>query len=174
MKNQELHPIIGFYSGKSTDYQGRNIRDIWNYNDQQLEFVHDYIQWLFPLKQKSIFNRSAPTLDDQVIATFKNNRNLQKNLFISLQLMLTFYGLKIEDNRQIIKADNYGQIKKRWITLRNHNYLRITRILTSLKLLGLEKFAIALFNCLEKIYTEESEIIGSKTFNYWQNAIKKY
>lgn len=42
-------PIVDFYSGKATDTSGRTLREIhaWNYHD--LENVHDYIQWLFPL-----------------------------------------------------------------------------------------------------------------------------
>ncbi|MGK7944758.1 MAG: opioid growth factor receptor-related protein, partial [Microcystaceae cyanobacterium] len=48
--------LINFYLGNTVDHRGRKIEDIWQWNDHQLESVHDYIQWLFPLKEKSGFN----------------------------------------------------------------------------------------------------------------------
>jgi hypothetical protein len=48
--------LINFYLGNECDHRGRNIIAIWQWNNEQLETVHDYIQWLFPLKEKSAFN----------------------------------------------------------------------------------------------------------------------
>src|ERR1700724_1685605 len=43
-----------------------------------------------------------------------------------------------------------------WLTASNHKHLRITRILKSLRPLGLEAEAAAFFNCLADIYGEEN------------------
>lgn len=89
--------------------------------------------------------------------------------------MLNFYGLKLESQPsqeiKIIKGENYQQRKTNWIDWRDHNYLRLTRILTSLRLLGLENEAKALFKCLDEIYQEEKDKIGSETYSYWKNAV---
>ena len=48
-------PIIKFLEGSEKDFQGRLIKDIWDYSDQEIENIHDFIQVLFPLgstKQK--------------------------------------------------------------------------------------------------------------------------
>ncbi len=168
------NPIILFYSGLSADDRGRKINEIWEWDYAKLEYTHDYIQWLFPLIAQSRFNRDAPTLTPEVIQTFRSSYELKQNLLKSLVLMLGFYGLTLSSNDSnkivIVKNDNYSERKKQWINLRNHNYLRLTRILTCLKLLGLETYGQALFNGLSQIYQEEQSAIGLETYNYWKNA----
>lgn len=174
LNSEEQNLIILFYSGLSPDDRGRKIHDIWQWDYAKLEYTHDYIQWLFPLMAQSRFNRYAPTLTPQVIQTFRASQELKQNLLKSLVLMLNFYGLKLLSNDpnfiEIVKNENYLARKKEWINPRNHNYLRLTRILTCLKLLGLESYSQALFKCLSEIYQEEQSAIGSETYNYWKNA----
>lgn len=59
--------IVAFYRNQRPDSQRRMIEDIWLWDYQKLEYTHDYIQWLFPLQQKSRFNPDAPLLNDQAI-----------------------------------------------------------------------------------------------------------
>lgn len=174
LNSADQNLILLFYSELSVDDRGRKINEIWQWNYAKLEYTHDYIQWLFPLIDQSRFNRDAPTLTSEVIQTFRTSKELKRNLLKSLLLMLEFYGLKLVYNSsnqiEIVKNDNYSERKKQWINLRNHNYLRLTRILTSLKLLGLENYSQALFNCLSQMYQEEQSAIGLETYNYWKNA----
>lgn len=167
--------IVAFYLGDRSDSEGRMIEDMWLWDYRKLEYTHDYIQWLFPLKQKSGFNRNAPVLNEQIIQAFNTNEQLRMRLLKSLKLMLGFYGLQCNEagsaDIEITKSDEYPERKTNWINLRNHNYLRLTRILTSLKLLGLGKYALALYKCLEQIYSEESKSIGSETYSYWKKAV---
>lgn len=62
----ESNPILDFYLGQQPNSQGRAIEDIWSWDYQKLEAIHDYIQWLFPLTEKSYFNTSTPTLNDRL------------------------------------------------------------------------------------------------------------
>ena len=64
-------PIIDFYLGKAPDGAGRCIEEIWKFGHERLERVHDYIQWLFPLPDKSPFNRDAPVLTPKTIRAFR-------------------------------------------------------------------------------------------------------
>lgn len=170
--NQDI--LVQFYLGLSPDAHGRKIEDIWQWAHDRLEYTHDYIQWLFPMVEKSNFNRNAPTLNPATIETFRKTPELKQRLHRSLLLMLDFYGLKLEakppQSIKIIRGENYQQRKKNWVDWRDHNYLRLTRILTSLRLLGLENEAKALFQCLDEIYQEEKDKIGSETYRYWKNA----
>ena len=168
--------IPAFYLGQAQDSSGRTIEQIWSYDDYRLENIHDYIQWLFPLKERSKFNSSAPVLDDQAIREFRGNQELQKRLLISFQLMLKFYGFQLQENQEQIRIDkssDYPEKKRNWITPGNHNFLRITRILTSLNLLGLEPLSHAFLDCLEQIYTEEKDVIGATTIRYWRDTANK-
>ncbi len=73
-------PIIGFYNGTESDHRGRYPREIQEWPDDQLESVHDYIQWLFPLPEPSGFNVAAPVLTRESIRDFLARPDLQENL----------------------------------------------------------------------------------------------
>lgn len=164
--------IISFYTGDSKK-SNRKLEDIWNFTDDELEGYHTYIQWLFPLEVPSAINFAAPVLDETVIQKFRKSPELQAKLLTSFKMMLKFYGFQIVETGnevKIIKSSDFLIKKENWISHRNHNYLRITRILTSLRLLGLENYSRAFFECLEQIYSEESYEIGEETFSYWKNS----
>jgi len=52
-----------------------------------------------------------------------------------------------------------------------YDSMRITRILKSLKLLGVEEYAKAFFDCLGQIYVIEKGNITKLTFSYWEDAV---
>lgn len=167
--------LVAFYLNQRPDSEGRMIEEIWCWDDESLEYTHDYIQWLFPLKQRSRFNPDAPLLNDAVIQAFRTNEQLRSHLRKSLKVMLSFYGLQGNERNnghiEVTQSDEYRERKTVWLNRGNHNYLRITRILTSLNLLGLEYYAQAFFNCLDQIYSEEGDRIGSETYTFWKNTV---
>ncbi len=166
--------IVPFYLGEKSDSRGREIQQIWTWDFDNLEGVHDYIQWLFPTSEKSHFNLEAPVIDKNVIRAFQADRRLQENLLKSFSILLYFYGLIMTDTQGKVvvqKSDNYPERKQEWVNLFNHNYQRITRILLCLTALGLKTEALAFYKCLNQIYQEDSEQIGAKTFQYWTNAV---
>lgn len=173
--NQPSGDILAFYSGQQPDSRGRMLEEIWAWNYERLESTHDYIQWLFPLRERSRFNRNAPVLNEEIVAAFNNDKGLRLRLFKSFKVMLKFYGLQCSKwdspSVEVSKSEEYELRKEKWINSRNHNYLRITRILTSLRILGLSNYAIAFFNCLSKIYEESSQKIEPETYNFWRNAV---
>ncbi|WP_353931870.1 opioid growth factor receptor-related protein [Okeanomitos corallinicola TIOX110] len=166
--NQYSH-IVKFYEGKATDTRGR-LFEIWQQNYEWLEKTHDYIQWLFPLTEGSRFNPHAPILTDADIQVFQEQAAFKKNLLKSLKLMLGFYGLSCqesEDGQIEIKIhESFSERKKNWVRSSNYNYLRITRILKSLCLLGLEMYAQAFLKCLEELYNLEKGEITKLTLSY--------
>lgn len=50
----------------------------------------------------------------------------------------------------------------------NHNWLRITRVLKSLTLLGLEEEARSLFRRLDEVYSSRRFPVTAETFGYWE------
>jgi len=75
--------IIGFYSGEEPDHRGRYLHEIQVWPDDQLEAVHDFIQWLFPLPEPSGFNAAAPILNRESMQEFRKRPELQQNLRVS-------------------------------------------------------------------------------------------
>ena len=162
--------LLQFYSGEGTDDRGRGIADIWCFSHAELESVHDYIQWLFPLAERSAFNPGAPLLDAETIRRFQEEDALRKNVERSLSLMLDFYGLSLVANR-IVRAKTFADRSRQWLTPQNHNFLRLTRVLKSLSLLGHASRAKQLLACLEDIQRDHPTIIGKTTLAYWCDAI---
>lgn len=163
--------IIDFYQGTGTDRAGRKIEDIWSWDDRRLEMVHDYIQWLFPLPDPSRFNPSAPLLSAEDRSAFRLSPELQARAVRSLDLMLSFLGLVREAHR-IVRAPTFAARAPNWLEPANHNYLRLTRILLFLDLVGLETQARALLSCLEDIAAVEGrQAIGARTLQFWREAV---
>lgn len=167
----EVSRFIQFYLGEVPDSESRTIHDILNFNLHDLEVVHDYIQWLFPLRERSNFNPRAPLLSEQDIRAFRASATLKATLRKAFSKMLDFYGLELHGN-QVVRSGNWHQ-RRGWLTPYNHNLLRVTRILTSLGLLGLEECAQALYVALEEICQEEGVRIGPETWEFWTKAVQR-
>jgi hypothetical protein len=167
-------PIVAFYQARGTDNRGRSLSQLQALDFSGLEDTHDFIQWLFPLDHRSSFNRNAPILSPDDIRTFLGSEDLQAKLLDSLRAMLSFYGLGLEGEAaspRVVRSATFANRAANWITPNNHNFLRLTRILLSLKLLGCRPYAQALLQCLEGIYSQNSRTIGDVTLRYWRNAI---
>jgi hypothetical protein len=168
-------PIIGFYGGTEPDHLGRYLHEIQGWPDKPLESVHDYIQWLFPLPERSGFNVAAPVLNPESIEEFRTHPDLQENLRASFMRMMNFYGLAgAGEQITVTRAPNFATKAAKWLSPGNHNHLRITRILRCLNVLGLEPEARAFFSCLAEIYEDEQNkpipAISNETIEYWRKA----
>ena len=68
--------------------------------------------------------------------------------------------LSLDYKGRIVKAMNWEDQSQNWLTSRNHNFLRLSRIMRSLKLCGLERWAKAMHSCLCEIYEDHKGVIG--------------
>jgi hypothetical protein len=167
--------LVAFYRGDGRDHRGRTLNDIHEFDFYELEFHHDYIQWLFPIPEPSGANASAPLLSKGDIAAFESDAALRSALERSFQLMLAFYGLESEARGAavtVVRGAGFDERSSQWLTPGNHNFLRISRMLRSLSLLGAGASAQALLNYLEDIYSVNAATIGETTMGYWRRAIE--
>ena len=163
-------PIIRFTSGEGTDHQGRRIDEIRAWDDGRLEAVHDYIQWLFPLPEASGFNPYAPVLTPEDIVTIRDDPALRDQVRGSFGRLLRFYGYGWERGA-VIETD--ASRRRAWVTPGNHNFLRISRILRSLSLLGLREEAAAFLAVLERLAGGEAgRTIGTLSLHHWRAAVR--
>ena len=164
-RSQSGVSLVAFYRGLAPGGCGATIDEILSWDDERLERVHDYIQWLFPLSSRSRAVPEAPVLDGEQIDTFRRRPHL---IFLH-----QIYGLRRIDEGsgpRVERSASFDERARTWLYPRNHNFLRLTRILTSLRLLGLPKHSDALFQALESIYLERPEAIGATTFEFWKNS----
>jgi hypothetical protein len=163
--------LIEFYRGTGPDAEGRRLDDILTWDDERLEAVHDFIQWLFPLPEPSRFNPGAPLLAPEDVAAFRQDPALRANLRRSFERILSFLGLAETDDGAVVEGPNFARRAPDVWGYPNHNWLRITRILRSLHLLGLEAEARALYRRLQDFHSRRRFPIGDDTFRYWTDAV---
>ena len=108
-----------FLTNIEPDYKNRFLNDIWNFTDEDIEHTHDFIQLLFPLNEQSesVFHGYYLNTKSSII-NIKSNDLAKSNIVTSSKWFLSF----LERNTH-------------WRRRHDHNYLRITRIIKSLRLL---------------------------------------
>lgn len=168
------NPLITFYdpNTQAKDSRNRTLTQILAWPDEKLEYHHDYIQILFPLPEGSPFNPSAPIINREVFNAFRSRPELRANLRKSLIRMLHFYGFKFEIDGSIVPGANYQSASRNWVKHFNHNHLRITRIIRSLRVLGLEAEAGEFLKALEFLYGSTGKI-SEKSMMFWTRAAKR-
>lgn len=111
-------PITGFLAADGFDGSGRRFDDVLAFDDDALERHHDFIQWLFPLDAPSRAVPGSPVLDATSSAAIRASSVAQERLARAVARMLRFY-----------------EATSAWRRRFDHNHLRITRIIKSLRLL---------------------------------------
>lgn len=160
-----MSKIIDFYLKIKPNCDGHTLDNILSWSNDELEHSHDVIQWLFPTTKESNFNPDAPILTKKDIHLWKANPQLQSNLKESFERFLTFLGMEYKEDKLIL-TDKKQNV---WSGL-NHNWLRVTRVLNCLNLLGLKQEAKCLFECLENMYQSNEYQITEEVFGYWKKA----
>ncbi len=164
-------PVVAFYSGGPDD-RGRTLASMLAWRDDELEAVHDFIQWMFPTAVPSGVNPFAPLVTDRTVAGFAARAELRQALRRSLDRMLSFYGLCRETERIRPDPSRFPDRSRVWLHPGNHNHLRLTRILQSLALLGLPDDARALQRCLLEIAEGPARArISPRTLDFWKRAV---
>jgi len=180
--------IIKFYKGEP-NASGITIDDFWTFDRFELERCHGYIQWVFPNVEPSMFNKKSQTLTEEDIKEFKTNQKLRQSILLSFDKFLVFLGLQVKFNgvreipevccpesftvKEISKGVNYDSAKSNWQTKRNHNYLRITRIINFLNIVDFKDVARAFYDFIMTLVAEVPEKFNETTLEYWDAAINE-
>jgi hypothetical protein len=168
--------LIRFYLGIGADARGRLIEQIWAFDDAQLEEVHDYIQWLFPLDEPSAFNPDAPVLSPADRAEFQARPELRQRLRRSRKRMLAFYGLSLSETAdgavRITKSADFEAKREQWLSPGDHNHLRLTRIMKCLALCGMQAYAQALGACLLALVEDDPRNVSPETHAIWRSLVR--
>lgn len=120
------------------------LLDTWQNDYETMEKNHTYIQWLFPLREQGM-NFHARLLTCREIQAFKKSKEVMDRFIQVYKLMLRFYGINLinEETGELRRAENWRE-RFHNLNLRNHNNLRITRILKCLGELGFEHYQVHL------------------------------
>lgn len=163
------HPLIDFYYFNGTDNCGRTLNFILQQNDEWLESTHDYIQWLFPLRERSGANLDAPLVDTKLTMAFGRYEMGPRHMHKAFDRMLAFFGLE-RDGEHIGKSAKWNDRKQNWFLHPTHNDLRITRIISSMTTLGLSSYAQAFLKVLLLLSDDPECGFSREAIEYWQSA----
>lgn len=143
--------IVLFLAADGQDCAGRSFEDVLAFDDVEIERRHDFIQWLFPLPEPSRAVPGSPVLTAVDIAALRASQTAAGRLAAAATRMLDFY-----------------RANRRWRQSYDHNHLRITRIVTSLRLLAGDAAADAF---KAAILSEAGRAdINTDTLEFWRRA----
>ena len=143
--------LAAFLTGDGRDHAGRTFEDVLAFDDGALERRHDFIQWLFPLPEPSLAVPGAPVLTPDDIAALKASPKAQARMRQATERMAAFYAHGLH-----------------WRTRHDHNHLRITRIIKSLRLI-LGDGAADTFR-QQVLELAEGAPIDAQARRYWSEA----
>ena len=181
-----MTPICDFFINNGTDHQKRSLMDILAFDDKEFDQCHDFIQWIFPLHEASRMRGFSPVLTKEDAEILQGSEVAKRNILLALNRYKIFLGLKTSSPKDIelksappIKSlkDAIGHVFDKtillyfWCKNGEHNLLRITRVIRSLRLFGLEEEA-------RKFYSQVLAIgirnhLGPTTIDYWNRALEE-
>ena len=142
-------PLVGFLNGSGPDGAGRTLGDVLALDDEAMERRHDFIQWLFPLPEPSRAVPASPVLTEQDKTAISGSAVALANLARAAERMSDFY-----------------DATDHWLASHDHNHLRISRIIRSLRILAGDGFREAR---LESLYARGGRV-NAVSLEHWRRS----
>jgi len=167
--------VLDFLRGTGLDDKGRLLADIIAWGYEELERKHDWVQWVFPTDEESRFNACAPPFSVHMQEEARRDEQVLAGLAVSFHRFLDFLGLEaVEESSvgssirvEVRKAPHYEERFPEIWGYRNHNWLRISRVLHCLRLVGMNDEAAAFMKCLENLKNEG--VPCSTSIGHWRS-----
>ena len=147
-----MNKIYDFLIG-GADHAGRTHAFICDQSDEWIESTHDFIQWLFPIEDERGRGASIPDLTDEEVEMIKESEEAQKAMLLSASRMRRFWSKN-----------------QHWVTEHDHNHLRITRCIKSLRLLVGDEEAQKMKVWLSSVLGPNAKLISKSSLKYWKEA----
>ncbi len=145
-----MSAIVDFLEARGPDGAGRMIASVLAFGPRDLERHHDFIQWLFPLPEPSRAVPGSPVLDGEDVTRLRNSPAAQENLAHAASRMSRFYREGSD-----------------WLRMTDHNHLRISRIIRSLRLLAGDAAANAFRATILQRVEEAGVPVSKSSVAYW-------
>jgi hypothetical protein len=157
--------LVDFFCGNSRDSAGRTIEQILEFDENDIENYHDFIQWIFPTSEESSYNSNAPIISNNFKNILSSNNVATCNFCRTCRMFIDFIGFECKDDTIVAKEK-----ATMFYDRPQHNLLRITRVLNSLNQLGKISCSQKLFLILENIYNKHTDKIPKESFVFWEQT----
>lgn len=148
-----MSPVLAFLEGEGRDAAGRTVFDVLAFDDAAIERRHDFIQWLFPLTEPSAAVPGSPVLTPEDVTAIQDSTLAQCTLAAATDRMDRFYRATHD-----------------WLSPRDHNHLRITRIIRALRLLSGDEQADAFRDAILWRVEATQAPVSARSRGYWMTA----
>ena len=148
-----MSSLCSFLTGHETNSSGWLLSHVWKFSDTQIENTHTFIQWVFPTDEPSRAILGSPVLDEEQILEIQNSEQAKQNLSKSADWYFNF-----------LRRNSF------WRKPHDHNHLRITRVIKSLRLLCGDDEADYFKEQFWQLLGTDISQIPSKTIDYWEDA----
>ena len=145
--------ILDFYARKGYDPKGRAFHEYLQADDVFWENCHDHIQVAFPLPEPSAKQPHAPVATQDDFNAIATTPELKMRVLMMLGRYLQFLDRTFQ-----------------WRRAKDHNHLRITRVIRCLGFCGLNDEA---FEFCEYVKSVVGKTVGKQTIWYWEEALKR-
>jgi len=139
--------IQQFYNNQGKPYSVDSI--IYQWSNDEWEEKHHFIQWVFPTNKRSMYHPNSPILtaeDAEYIGTEK----------------YVLFDKAVQRFKCFLREEQY-------LTYQNHNWLRVTRCLESMRLVGAPD---DLVNDFWTFINRYQPYISPTTRDFWEQAVK--
>lgn len=169
--------LQAFFGGEGRDDAGRTVEEVLAFDDEALEWHHDFIQWLFPIDARSAFQTGAPVLTATCARRLRDEPSVRRHVRRALVRIGRFYGFTVtwpdeKGSPEIRRSREFAARAAQWVRPGDHNFLRISRILRSLVLLGCAGAASRLYGELLEVDRWRPGVVGEVTLGYWSRAAR--
>eukprot|EP01065_Artemidia_motanka_P002855 TRINITY_DN11361_c0_g1_i1.p1 TRINITY_DN11361_c0_g1~~TRINITY_DN11361_c0_g1_i1.p1 ORF type:complete len:530 (+),score=145.32 TRINITY_DN11361_c0_g1_i1:80-1669(+) len=140
-------------------------------NYQWLEQKHHFMQWLFPKETNGISGACAPTLTPRAARELARDPVCSDRVRAAQRMILDFYGIELlDESTGAVQRGPHFYDRMLNLATREHNYLRITRVLVSMGMLGRG----AVQGPLVELLIEEVGVGGSLEGPLGRGALLRY
>ena len=143
--------VILHFLNEAPEQIDRKITTILEENDHYWERNHDFIQWLFPLTEPSKSNRRSPVLSQEEVELIRSSDTAQENL-----------------QRAVIRFKEFLACSTKWRHGYDHNHLRISRAIKSLRLLVDEDTANSFKHWVARELGDDIDRIHPESKKHWR------
>lgn len=159
-----MSEILKFYRDQP-NASGYTWSEVMGWDDERWEVTHDFIQWVFPTDEVSEFNHFAPmmTKDEAYCLSGELDELTGTQPVI---LVGERYLASIARAKAFLKIGKYEDDSKRahWVSMWNHNVLRISRMIRSICLVRGWKAATIV---REEALSVGQGFVSKDSIEYW-------
>ncbi|KAI6088766.1 hypothetical protein F4821DRAFT_276968 [Hypoxylon rubiginosum] len=165
-----------YFQGENSD--GRTLDYILSQSDEWLANTDNWIQWPFPLRAGTRYNKNAPRIDTDTREYIIQHRRFKEQVRLAVARVLWMYGFRVSYSPRDITEffeialepaanGDEGNPHHLWTTEHSPHHARIGRMIRCLSRFEMDEEASNIARAFEKINDMWGGVVNEKALNSW-------